>query len=42
MDSKHVHALHNRGISYERLGEYFNAIADFTLALDIDGQNANA
>jgi tetratricopeptide (TPR) repeat protein len=34
--------LHNRGISYERLARYKEAIRDFTQVIDIDPQNANA
>ena len=41
-DKKNIHALHNRGISYERLGKYKEAVRDFTNVIDIDPQNANA
>jgi Flp pilus assembly protein TadD len=34
--------LHNRGISYERLGQYTEAISDFTRVIEIDPDNANA
>ena len=34
--------MHNRGISYERLARYKEAIRDFTQVIDIDPQNANA
>lgn len=42
MDSENIHALHNRGISYERLGNYKEAIRDFTSVIEIDPENANA
>jgi len=34
--------LHNRGISYERLAHYKEAIRDFTRVIEIDPDNANA
>lgn len=34
--------MHNRGISYERLGKYKEAVKDFSCVIDIDPQNANA
>ena len=34
--------MHNRGISYERLGHYKEAIKDFTRVIEIDPDNANA
>ena len=37
-----IHALHNRGISFERLGHYVQAIADFTEVIKLDQENANA
>ena len=42
MDGENIHALHNRGISYERLGHYKEAIRDFTRVIEIDPDNANA
>ena len=37
-----IHALHNRGISYERLQRYKEAVADFSRVIEIDPGNANA
>lgn len=37
-----IHALHNRGISFERLSRYKEAINDFQKVIKIDPQNANA
>ena len=34
--------MHNRGISYERLAHYNEAIKDFTRVIEIDPDNANA
>jgi len=34
--------LHNRGISYERISHYKEAIKDFTRVIEIDPENANA
>ena len=34
--------MHNRGISYERMGQYKEAIKDFTRVIEIDPDNANA
>lgn len=42
MDPKNTHALHNRGISYERLSRYKDAIKDFSKVIQIDPENANA
>ena len=41
-DQNNIHALHNRGISYERLGQYSEAIQDFSSVIDLDAENANA
>lgn len=41
-DQSNIHALHNRGISYERLGQYEAAIEDFTQVISLDKDNANA
>jgi tetratricopeptide (TPR) repeat protein len=37
-----IHALHNRGISFERLARYKEAVKDFSSVIEIDQQNANA
>ena len=37
-----IHALHNRGISFERLARYKEAVKDFTSVIEIDPSNANA
>ena len=42
LDAKNIHALHNRGISYERMSLYKEAIMDFTMVIQIDPENANA
>lgn len=42
MDSVNIHALHNRGISHERLAQYQEAIKDFSKVIAIDPTNANA
>jgi tetratricopeptide (TPR) repeat protein len=42
IDRKNIHALHNRGISYEKIGAYRQSIRDFTSVLELDPQNANA
>ena len=41
-EQNNIHALHNRGISYERLGRHKEAIGDFTRVIKIDPSNANA
>jgi len=41
-DPENIHAFHNRGISYERIGELDLAIQDFTSVIKIDPENANA
>jgi hypothetical protein len=35
-DKKNIHALHNRGISFERLAHYDKAIKDFTDVISMD------
>ena len=30
LDPTNTHAYHNRGISYDKIGDYEKAIADFT------------
>lgn len=42
IDTANIHALHNRGISYERLGHYEKAILDFSEVIAKDSENANA
>ena len=42
LDPGNIHALHNRGISYERLSKYQLAIKDFEQVIRIDPTNANA
>ncbi len=42
IDTKNIHALHNRGISYERLAQYERAILDFSEVIAKDPDNANA
>lgn len=42
MDQYNIHALHNRGISFERMGKYHQAIKDFEMVILIDPNNANA
>ena len=42
MDPTNAHAYHNRGISYDKKGQYESAIADFTKVLELDANNANA
>ncbi len=42
IDSQNIHALHNRGISFERLAQYEDAIADFSEVIIKDPENANA
>jgi Flp pilus assembly protein TadD len=42
LDSVNIHALHNRGISHERLSQYKDAIKDFSKVIAIDPANANA
>lgn len=42
IDAVNIHALHNRGISFERLGHYVQAIADFSEVIKLDSENANA
>jgi len=42
LDAKNLHALHNRGICYERLGLFRNAIEDFTMVISLNKNNANA
>ena len=42
IDSDNIHALHNRGISFERLGQYLQAIQDFSEVIKLDLENANA
>lgn len=41
-DRGNIHALHNRGISYERLQKYKEAVSDFSRVIEIDPANANA
>jgi tetratricopeptide (TPR) repeat protein len=35
-DTDNIHALHNRGISFERLGKYKEAVKDFSSVIEID------
>ena len=42
LDPANAHAFHNRGISYDKKGQYEAAIADFTRVLELDATNANA
>ena len=42
IDDGNIHAIHNRGISYERTGRYREAIEDFTAVTILDRENANA
>lgn len=42
MDPGNSHAFHNRGISYDKNGDFERAIQDFTKVLDLDSSNANA
>jgi len=42
IEPKNIHALHNRGICYERMGLYRNAIEDFTAVIILNKENANA
>jgi tetratricopeptide (TPR) repeat protein len=42
VDTSNIHALHNRGISYERLSLYEKAILDFSEVIRRDPDNANA
>lgn len=42
LDPVNTHAFHNRGISYDKKGEYELAIRDFSTVIDIDPSNANA
>ena len=42
LEGGNVHALHNRGISYERVGEYHKAVEDFSAVIAVDPENANA
>lgn len=41
-DPDNIHALHNRGISFERISRYREAIKDFEKVIRIDPNNANA
>lgn len=41
-DSLNAHALHNKGISYERLGMFREAIDCFSTVIQKDEFNANA
>lgn len=42
IDPYNTHALHNKGISFERLGEFQEAIRCFSHVIDMDEKNANA
>lgn len=42
LDPKNCHAYHNRGISYDKKGDFEKAIADFTKVLKLDKNNAHA
>jgi tetratricopeptide (TPR) repeat protein len=35
-DKHNIHALHNRGISFERCAKYKEAVRDFTYVIEID------
>lgn len=39
---EHVKSLYNRGRSYEELGQFEKAFADFTLVADLDKKNTSA
>lgn len=42
LDPRNTHAYHNRGISYDKLGMYDEAIKDFTRVLQLEPNNVNA
>ena len=42
LDPSNSHAYHNRGISYDKNGDFQNAILDFQHVLKLDANNANA
>jgi len=42
LDPSNTHALHNKGISFERLGQYESAIDCFSNVIGKDPENANA
>ena len=42
LDPSNCHAYHNRGISYDKKGDFERAISDFTKVLELDKDNAHA
>lgn len=47
LDSNNAHAYHNRGISYDKIGDFEKAITDFTKVLELESieggeQSSNA
>ena len=42
IDSANVHAFHNRGISYDKLGEFEKAIVDFDTVIAMEPTNSVA
>lgn len=42
LDPRNTHAYHNRGISYDKLGMYEEAIRDFTRVIQLEPNNVNA
>lgn len=41
MSANNSFALYNRGIAYDRLGDYEAAVADFSAAIALDPSNAD-
>ena len=41
LDSKNPYAFYNRGISYDRMGDYASAIQNFSQAIQLEPGNAD-
>ena len=41
VEPRNAYAFYNRGITYDRMGDYASAVDDFTCAIGIDDSNAD-